>query len=328
MIRKNHLLTALALSIGLITLPLIHFQLAVAAVFSMFIGYFVAVMEFRKHTRSFQFITLYFNTLVFGLALDQLSFFIPYFTFMFLMITFVMTIRMHFSRFMLFTRALWAEPLLLGGSIALYVIANLNSNAGWLGWTVPVAPILYSGFDVFGKIIAGIHYSKAEKIPYTAEVGKPAPPFMLTDHDGNLVNINDYKGRKHLLLLFVRGDWCPASHIMLRKYQRSYHRFREKDIAVIAIGPDPMGVNREMVEKLGLEFKVLADEDHEVAKTYGVQLQPNNPVASYNEGIPMPAAFLVDRNGIVLYSSRYDRIGEVTSPADILPIVDALPQTI
>ena len=328
MIRKNHLLTAFALSIGLIALPLIHFSLEVAAVFSMFIGYFVAVTEFKKHTRSFQFVTLYFNTLVYGLVLDQLSNFVPYFTFMFLTITFVLTIRMHFHKFMLFTRGLWVEPLLMCGAVALYVIANLNSFAGWIGWAVPVAPLLYSGWDVIGKIVTGVQYSKAEKIPYIAEVGKPAPPFMLTDQEGTLININDYKGRKNMLLLFVRGDWCPTCHIMLRTYQRHYQRFRDKDIVVIAIGPDPMGVNREMVEKLGIEYKVLADEDHETAKTYGVQLQPNNPAISYAEGIPMPAAFLIDRNGIILYSSRHDKIGEILNPADIFPIVETLPQTI
>ena len=328
MIKKNHLLTAFALSIGLLALPLINFSLEVAAVFSMFIGYFVAVMEYKKHTRLFQIITLYFNTLVFGIALDQLSNFIPYFTLMFLAITSVMTIRMHFHKQMLYTRALWMEPLLFAGSVALYIIANTNSFAGWLGWTVPVAPILYSGYDMLGKIITGMQLSRAEKIPYAAEVGTVAPPFMLTDHDGNLVNINDYKGRKHMLLLFMRGDWCPSSHVMLRIYQRSYKQFRDKDVAVIAIGPDPMGVNREMVEKLGLEFKVLADEEHEAARTYGVQLQPNNIIASYNEGIPMPAAFLIDRNGIVLYSSRHNRIGEILSPADIFPIVETLPQAV
>lgn len=328
MIRKNHLLTAFALSIGLIALPLIHFELEVAAVFSMFIGYFVAVMEFKKNTRSFQFVTLYFNTLVFGLVLDQLSIFIPYFTLSLLALTLVITIRMHFHRQMLFTRALWIEPLLLCAGIALYVIANINSIAGWLGWAVPVAPMLYCAYDAAGKVVTGVQFLKIGKAPYAAEVGKPTPPFMLTDHDGNLMNINDYKGRKHLLILFVRGDWCPASHIILRNYQRSYQRFREKDIAVMAISPDPMGINREVTEKLGLEYKVLADEDHEAARTFGVQLQPNSIIASYNEGVPMPAAFLVDRNGIVIYSSRPDKIGEILSPADIFPMVDTLPQAI
>lgn len=328
MIRKNHLLTAFALSIGLIALPLIHFELEVAAVFSMFIGYFVAVMEFKKNTRSFQFVTLYFNTVVFGLVLDQLSIFIPYFTLMFLALTFVLTVRMHFHRQMLFTRALWVEPLLLLAGIALYVAANMNSIAGWLGWAVPVAPMLYSGFDAIGKMISGMQFLKASKIPYAAEVGKSAPPFMLTDHDGSLTNINDYKGRKNLLILFVRGDWCPASHIIMRIYQKNYQRFREKDVAVVAISPDPMGVNRDMVEKLGIEFKVLADEDHEAAKTFGVQLQPNSLMASYNEGVPMPAAFLVDRNGVVVYASRPDRMGEILYPAHIFPMVETLPQAI
>jgi peroxiredoxin Q/BCP len=325
---KNQLLTALSLSIALAALPLLHFEFDIAAIFSIFIGFFVALMEFNKHTRLLQFITLYFNAVVFGLALDQFSYDMPYFTVMFLVIISVITIRMHLHRFMLFTRAMWAEPLLIGGAVFLYVLANQNSMAGWLGWAVPVAPLGYAAYSMVNNIITGIQFSKAEKQPYFAEVGAQAPAFMLTDQEGNLVNINQYRGRKHLLVLFVRGDWCPTTHIMMRKYQKSYARLRQKDVAVVAVSPDPMAVNRELVEKLGIEYKVVADEEQEVAKMFGIGLQDNNFAARYAEGVPMPAAFLIDKNGAVSFATRHNRIGEMISTSDIFQIVGAMPQVI
>jgi peroxiredoxin len=328
MISKTRLLTPLALSIGLIALPLIHFDFHVAAVFSIFIGFCVAVTEFYKHTRLLQFITIYFNAIVFGIALDQFSTGLPYFTAMFLMLTFTQTVRMHFHRLLLLSRAIWIEPLFAAGTVALYVIANLNSVSGWLGWTITLVPILYMIYNTIGAVITGVNAARASRKPLSVGVGMPAPHFMLTDHDGNLISMNDYKGRKHILVLFVRGDWCPTCHIMLRTYQKNNRKFRERDVMVVAIGPDPMGVNREMVEKLGLEFKVLADPDHETAHAYGIHLQGNAPLTKYEEGIPMPAAFLIDRNGIIIYSSRHDRIGEILDPADIFPVLESLPQTI
>lgn len=325
---KNQLLTALSLSIALAALPLLNFGFDVAAVFSIFIGFFVALTEFNKHTRLLQFLTLYFNAVVFGLALDQFSFNIPYYSAMFIAIIAVITIRMHLNRLMLYTRALWAEPLLLGAAVVLYIFANQNSIAGWLGWTVPVAPLGYAMYSAVNTIITGIQLGRAEKQPYFAVVGSQAPTFMLTDQDGGLVNINQFRGKKHLLVVFVRGDWTPDTHIMLRSYQKNYARFRDKDITIVAVSPDPMAVNREMVEKLGLEYKIVADEQQEVAKMFGVGLQASNFIAAYAEGIPMPAAFLIDKSGAVSYTTRYSRIGEIITPKDIIPIVKALPQTI
>jgi peroxiredoxin len=103
-------------------------------------------------------------------------------------------------------------------------------------------------------------------------------------------------------------------------------RFREKNVYAMAIGPDPIGVNREMVEKLGLEFKVLSDEKQKTAMIYGVQLDTydNDFADKYEEGIPLPASFLVDKDGIVRYISRPDRVGEFLDPRTIFPIIDKL----
>src|SRR3954467_3631005 len=95
---------------------------------------------------------------------------------------------------------------------------------------------------------------------------------------------------------------------------------------VMAIGPDPVGVNREMVKKLDLEFRVLSDEGQRTAMTYGVQLSEydNDFAEKYEAGIPLPASFLVDKGGIVQYVSRPDRVGEFLNPALIFPIIDSL----
>ena len=98
----------------------------------------------------------------------------------------------------------------------------------------------------------------------------------------------------------------------------------------MAIGPDPVGVNRAMVEKLGLDFKVLSDEGQIIAQTYGCRLEDDenlHPVKEshkYNAGIPLPASFLVDKNGIVRYTSRPDRVGEFLDPAKIFPVLEKL----
>lgn len=158
------------------------------------------------------------------------------------------------------------------------------------------------------------------------DVGKEAPDFTLPDQDNVNVTLSSFRNDRDLLLIFVRGDWCPGCHMMLRTYQREREKFQEKNIMVLAIGPDPVGVNLEMVKKLDLDFKVLSDEAQLTAMRYGVQLKEYEHVMQdFKNGIPLPASFLVDRNGIVRYVSRPDKVGEFLNPSLIFPILAKLP---
>ncbi len=41
-------------------------------------------------------------------------------------------------------------------------------------------------------------------------VGKPAPNFTLADQHGNKVSLEDFKGRKNVVLVFYPLDWTPV----------------------------------------------------------------------------------------------------------------------
>ena len=109
-------------------------------------------------------------------------------------------------------------------------------------------------------------------------------------------------------------------------YQKEKERFAAKNVYCMSIGPDPVGTNKEMVERLGLDFSVLADDKQKTAMTYGVQLEEydNQFAEQYDEGIPLPASFLIDKDGIVRYISRPDKVGEFLNPSLIFPIVEQL----
>ena len=53
-------------------------------------------------------------------------------------------------------------------------------------------------------------------------------------------------------------------------------------------------------------------------------LHPVKESHKYQEGIPLPASFLVDKNGIVRYTSRPDRVGEFLDPSKIFPVLEKL----
>lgn len=41
-------------------------------------------------------------------------------------------------------------------------------------------------------------------------VGKPAPVFSLPDQDGKEIRLEDFKGKKNVVLIFYPLDWTPV----------------------------------------------------------------------------------------------------------------------
>jgi peroxiredoxin len=218
------------------------------------------------------------------------------------------------------TDHLWIDPILLLGGAVAYVVGS-SKLGGWIGW-VALAPVMGCAvFLVFMSIIPAFQM-KAKARKDMMPKGTVAPEFELMTHDGEPLRLSDLRGQI-VLLVFVRGDWCPGCHIMLRSYQKNRQRFAERDVVVIAIGPDPQGINRGMVEDLGLEYRVLADDDLQTAKSYGL-LGLTQPGVKYQEGFPLPASFLLDREGVIRFTSDPERVGGVLTPERVFDVLDAL----
>ena len=59
----------------------------------------------------------------------------------------------------------------------------------------------------------------------------------------------------------------------------------------------------------------------EVSKKFCVRIQEDVPGANFDPGIPLPASFLVDKKGIIRYTSRADRAGEFLRPDIIFDVL-------
>lgn len=320
-----HQSTTLAVVLNIASVMCIAFGYTIAAAMLSLVAYFASIKEVSKYTSWYQFITVFASALLMGISLDLPFQHVPLLTFSLLLAGFGSILRIAFFTVFSYTGHSWFEPLLFVLSLACYVTGNVLFAYGWPGWALPPVIILFAGILAWG-ILKDKKQLKIHAGGYQVQVGKPAHEFELPDQNGETVRLSDFKNKRHLLVIFVRGDWCPGCHMMLRTYEKNNTKFREKNILVMAIGPDPVGVNRGMVEKLGLDFKVLADEGQRTAMRYGVQLKEydNDFAEKYEEGIPLPASFLIDKDGIVRYVSRPDKVGEFLNPALIFPIVEGL----
>ena len=288
------------------------------------VAYFISMRGVKTNgTTPWKIYVFLLSALVFGYALCPLQGFFCMMACVFFA-GLVMCVRLLFFDKLGHTGGLWIESALFLVALGYYVFGNIYDGSGWMSWALPAPGVGMAGYmaAAWGFDAAFFHKKFPDK--YGVEAGVTAPEIALPDEDGNIVKLSDYRGKRHVLLIFVRGDWCPTCHIMLRSYEKNKERFAEKNIMLLAIGPDNVAVNKEMVLKLGLDYKMLSDTKHEAVKAYGMQMQENYPQTEYEEGIPLPASFLVDINGQILYTSNPRKAGQILNPETIIPIIEKL----
>lgn len=291
------------------------------------LAYCCALLEFIKYTSRFQFATLLMSAIALGVMLDLSGTGLPVMTAMLLLASLTTVLRQAKMQFFTYVNHTWAEPVMILVALSLYTFKILQPGTGWQVVALPIVPLVFAGGLTFLYVQDGILLRRKASKGYRIRLGHTAPDFELPDQQGKPVRLSDYIGEHPVLLIFVRGDWCPGCHIMLRTYERNRERFLEKGVHVLGIGPDSVDVNKDMVERIGVGYRLLSDTGQRASQQYGVIYA--NPLleqgVDYAEGIPLPASFLVDIDGVVRYVSRPDRVGEFLDPALIFGVLDALP---
>ncbi|MGV8913463.1 MAG: thioredoxin-dependent thiol peroxidase [Rhodoglobus sp.] len=104
--------------------------------------------------------------------------------------------------------------------------------------------------------------------------GTTAPSFSTPDHDGNLVSLSDFSGKK-VILYFYPAAMTPGC-------TKQACDFRDQLGSLQSEGYVVLGVSRDTPEKLtkfrdqeALTFPLLSDPDHEIHETYGAWGEKN-----------------------------------------------------
>jgi peroxiredoxin Q/BCP len=99
--------------------------------------------------------------------------------------------------------------------------------------------------------------------------GDRAPDFELPDQDGKPVRLSDYDGQT-LVLYFYPKAGTPGCTTQACGLRDSISAFNDADVVVLGVSPDPVKRVKKFHEGQGLNFTLLADEDHAVCDAYGV----------------------------------------------------------
>ena len=170
--------------------------------------------------------------------------------------------------------------------------------------------------------------------------GEAAPAFALPNARGELVASADLLARGPLIVSFFRGKWCPYCVAELEALDEIVPELQELGGTLVAISPERPERTAGLIAEKNLRFDILYDAGNAVAERcrvgytfpqYLLELYRDilkHDLAAYNDDaawkLPMPARFVIDRNGIVREArvdSDYRRRPE---PADSLAVVREL----
>jgi peroxiredoxin Q/BCP len=112
------------------------------------------------------------------------------------------------------------------------------------------------------------HQAARERV----EVGDKTPDFTLPDQSGTMVRINDFIGKKIIVLYFYPRDFSRGCTTEACAFRDSYDVFVEAGAQVIGISSQSVESHSKFAMFYKLPFILLSDEDGKVRKLYGVPL--------------------------------------------------------
>lgn len=120
--------------------------------------------------------------------------------------------------------------------------------------------------------------------------GTAAPTFKGTNLTGPEINLDNYKGKKAVVLIFAPDRVDPTQTNAVKSLYMKY-RDRAEFITVSRKVPS-VSMAKMFLQQLGITFPSLYDPAMAVYKMYGVE----NPAA----------IFIIDVNGQIVYSAQAD----------------------
>ncbi len=153
-------------------------------------------------------------------------------------------------------------------------------------------------------------------------VGEKANNFTLPNAYGEEVDLYTELEKGAAIVSFYRGSWCPICNVQLRSYQQKLPEIQALGAQLIAISPETPSSTEAALVKSKLTFQTLSDKGNITANDYGIlwsvpegakegfskwlkqssgkELEDFNDSEGY--ALPMPATFVINKNGIVTYA--------------------------
>jgi len=179
----------------------------------------------------------------------------------------------------------------------------------YLGESRKLLPDLETTYD---RLVERIQANGADTL--VPAVGEKLPGFLMTDSEGQLIDLASLTANGPAVLSFNRGPWCDYCGLELHALARAYPDIVAAGGEVVSIVPETGQYARALKESRGVPFRVLTDLDLAYALTLGLVFWVGDKIKETyrqfgidlerfqgNGGwlLPIPATLVVGKDGRV-----------------------------
>jgi peroxiredoxin len=165
------------------------------------------------------------------------------------------------------------------------------------------------------------------------KAGDRAPPVVLTNAKGAVVDIKALLSRGPVIVTFYRGGWCPYCNLELRAFQQIVPEIRAAGASLVAISPEKPDDTLSTAEKNALDFEVLSDVGQKIGRAFGLVYTFSDELKwAYREfgldvpgkngadewALPISATYVIRQDGTIAYAYTDADYRDRAEPAEVL----------
>lgn len=173
----------------------------------------------------------------------------------------------------------------------------------------------------------------------TLKVGSQVPNVFFRDENLKSVYLTDLLKEHHLVLSFFRGTWCPYCNLELISLAKINNEIEKRGARLVAVSPELHRYSEDTLKKNKIDFPVFTDLNNKAADEFGLvfNLSPEyreiyqtlnihlNILNSENNWtLPMPATFIISKDGVITSTYVNADYTQRMEPNDILEQLDLL----
>jgi peroxiredoxin Q/BCP len=125
-------------------------------------------------------------------------------------------------------------------------------------------------------------------------VGAKAPEFSLRDQHGNAVSLQDFRGKKNVVVYFYPKDDTPGCTKESCAFRDHYTAFSDAGAEVLGISSDSEKSHNAFAEKYRLPFSLLSDQGGKVRASFGVPATLGL--------LPGRVTYVIDKTGVIRHA--------------------------
>lgn len=146
-------------------------------------------------------------------------------------------------------------------------------------------------------------------------VGGPAPEFELSDQNGQLHSLEDYRDQWVVLYFYPKDD-TPGCTTEACEFRDNIFKFREINAQILGVSFDDVESHQKFSADYDLPFPLLADVNGKAADAYGVRTK------KFGMTFAKRQTFLIDPDGNI--AKHYEEVKPATHSLQILADLEAL----